>query len=221
MTLNELMEIIEIENLDEFEFFEHFSALMECPEEIEFDLFTKVLLDVDASLLAELTDNYFEDIMQGVPDDAMNLYTMLYSLRSALCDAAKESTSTRERAFYIEELYRFRNWYIFDAVVKCKRLSDGLAQEETFFDALALYRLEKLGEEKYDYDFSHAVDYSIDDYSSTGIVPDFDNDFDEDVTDDLAEDPDVTLIDDEYPVMDDEMSDYDDDLEGDALDEDY
>ena len=64
MRLDELMEIIEIDNLDEFEFFEHFSALMECPEEIDFDLFNKVLADIEAPLLTELTDNFFEDLIQ-------------------------------------------------------------------------------------------------------------------------------------------------------------
>ncbi len=208
MTLDELMEAIEIENLDEFEFFEHFSALMECPDEIEFDMFAKILAEVDASLLYELTDNYFEDIMLGVPDDAMGLYSMLYTIRSSLCDAAKESNSRQDRIFYIEELYRFRNWYLFDSVVKCRRLSDGLETEETLFDALALYRLEKLGEDKYDYDFTHALEYSVEDYASASENREYDSVIDTEPDDD---DFDETLIDRDNPVIDSNEPDDEDD----------
>jgi len=213
MTLDELMEVLEIENLDEFEFFEHFSALMEYPEEIEFDLFSRVLSEVDSGVLYELTDNYFEDMIQGVPDDSISLYTMLYTIRTALCEAAKEADSPAERSFYIEELFRFRTWYLFDSIVKCRRFSDGQLSKETLFEALALYRLEKLGEEKYDYDFSHALEYSIDDLEGRGD----DYEYKEERDDDEDEDFDDTLIDRDNPVIDGEN--YDEEEEND--DEDY
>ena len=207
MTLDELMEIVEIENLDEFEFFEHFSALMECHEEIEFSLFAKVLSEVEADLLHELTDNYFEDIMQGIPDDSMNLYTLFYSIRTALCEAAKEADSQQDRAYYINELYRFRNWYMFDSSVRCKRISDGLETEETLFDALALYRMEKLGEEKYEYDFSAVLDYYIDSFEN---IPE-DEDYDSGTEKEYDEEDEFNegLIDRHNPVIDGEYEDED------------
>lgn len=199
MRLEELMEIIDIENLEEFEFFEHFSALMECPEEIDSELFYKVLSDVDAQILTELTDNFFEDLIQGVPDDAMALYSLLYSFKTALCDAAKESDTKQDRLFYIEELYRFRNWYIFDSLVKCRRISDDVVSEISFFDALTLFRLEKLGEDKYDYDFTHSLEFLMDDRISAIDSEAYDEEGYED-------DSDESLIDEEYPIIEEEGS---------------
>lgn len=199
MRLDELMEIIEIDNLDEFEFFEHFSALMECPEEIDAELFYKVLADIDTPLLTELTDNFFEDLIQGVPDDAMALYSLLYSVKTALCDAAKEADNKRDRLFYIEELYRFRNWYIFDSIVTCRRLSDDVTSEISIFDALTLFRLEKLGEDKYDYDFTHCLEF----LSDERIAPIEADEFEDDSYD---EDDDDALIDRDNPLIDEEGS---------------
>lgn len=203
MRIDELMEIIEIDNLDEFEFFEHFSALMECPEEIDYDLFYKVLADVSTPILTELTDNFFEDLIQGVPDDAMTLYSLLYNVKTMLCDAARESDTKQDRLFYIEELFRFRNWYIFDSLVKCRRLSDDFTSELCLFDALTLFRLEKLGDDKYDYDFTHSLEFLMDDR----IAPIETDDYDDESYDD---DYDDSLIDGEHPVIEEEGSCDDD-----------
>jgi hypothetical protein len=209
MTLTELMSIIEIENLDEFEFFEHFSALMECTEEIDYDTFFKVLADVEPALLAELTENYFDDLIQGVPDDAMTLYSLIFTVRTTLSESAKEAGSREDRIFYVEELYRFRNWYMFDSIVLCKRINDDLLHECTLFEALTLFRLEKLGEDKFDYDFTHVLDYPIDDFISINTEEDFDE------SDDLVEDDnenDLTLIDEEHPVIEEEGNYNDEDF---------
>jgi hypothetical protein len=199
MRLDELMEIIEIDSLDEFEFFEHFSALMECPEEIDYDLFGRVLFDVETPLLTELTDNFFEDLIQGVPDDAMTLYSLLYNVKTALCEAAKESDTKQDRLFYIENLYRFRDWYIFDSFVRCRRISDDLISETSIFDALTLFRLEKLGEDKYDYDFTQSLEFLMDERIAPIEADEFDDES-------YGEEFDESLIDEEYPVIEDENS---------------
>ncbi len=197
MRMDELMEVLEIEDLEEFEFFEHFSALMECSEEIEYDLFYKVLSDVDAPLLAELTEHFFEDLIQGVPDDAMSFYALLNNIKTTLCDAAKESNSKQDRLFYIEELYRFRNWYVFDSVVAVQKIAEDFTSEITVFEALTLYRLEKLGEDKYDYDFTKCSELLEDEHIST-IDPDY---YDDDGYGDDSED---SLIDKDNPIIDEE-----------------
>lgn len=202
MNFEELLDLLEIDSPDDFAYFEHFAAIIECDEEIPYEMFFKVLADVDSETLVELTDNYFDEVLQGMPDDSIEIYTLLNTIRQALLGLAKTSQTREDRVLYIDELYRFRIWYIFDSVVYCKR--DNTTKQVTLIEALSLSRLEKLNEEQYSYDFSECLDYEIDEYSLTidaTIDEDYDDMMDEDEDDDLYEDG---LIDRDYPVIDGE-----------------
>ncbi|MBR0600133.1 hypothetical protein [Sinanaerobacter chloroacetimidivorans] len=213
MRFNELLELLEIENLDEFGYFEHFAALVECDEEISYEMFYKVLSDVDTETLLDLTDNYFEDILQGMPDDGVEIYTLFSTIKQALMGHLKASSSREDRVLYVDELFKFRTWYIFDSVVTCKRLKDDVKKEVTLSEALSLYRSEKLNEDQYSYDFSECLDYDLDEYT----IP-IDAAIDEEYDDILEEDEDLYedgLIDRDFPVIDgedyeEEEDDYED-----------
>jgi len=200
MDFDELLELLEIDSPDEFAYFEHFAALVECDEEIPYELFYRILADVEAEILIDMTDNYFEDILQGMPDDAIEVYTLISTIRQALLGLAKNSSSREERIAYADELYKFRNWYIFDSVVHLTRLSDHMERDVTVSEALSLYRLEKLNEDSYLYDFTDCLDYEIDEYSIS-----IDAELDEVYEEIIEEDEDIYeegLIDREFPVID-------------------
>ena len=115
MNFNELLDLLEIESPDEFGYFEHFSTLIECDEEVPYELFYKVLQDVESETLVDLTDNYFEDILKGMPDDSIDFYTLMDTIRQVLLGLAKNSSAPEERVLYTDELFKFRNWYVFDS----------------------------------------------------------------------------------------------------------
>ena len=203
MDFDELLELLEIDSPDEFGYFEHFAALVECDEEIPYDLFFKILSEADSDTLLDLTDNYFEDVQQAMPDDAIEVYTLLGTIRQALIGLAKNSTTREERIAYVDELFKFRTWYIFDSTVHIKRISDHVKRDVTVSEALAFYRLEKLNEDQYRYDFSDCLDYDIDEYSIS-----IDAKLDEEYEEIIEEDEDLYeegLIDKEYPVIDGEF----------------
>ena len=203
MDFDELLELLEIESSDEFGYFEHFAALAECDEEIPYDLFYRILADVEPDTLIDLTDNYFEEILQGMPDDAIDIYTLIGTIRQALVGLAKNSSTREERIAYTDELYKFRSWYIFDSIVHLRRFSDNSKRDVTVSEALSLYRLEKLNEEQYRYDFSDCLDYEIDEYAIS-----IDAALDEEYEDIIEEDEDLYeegLIDKEFPVIDGEF----------------
>lgn len=203
MDFDELLELLEIDSPDEFGYFEHFAALIECDEEIPYDLFYKILADVESDTLAELTGNYFEDVMQGMPEDAIDIYTLFGTLRQALTGLARNSYTREERIAYTDELYKFRSWYIFDSTVHLKRTRDSLKRNATVSEALSLYRLEKLNEDQYQYDFSDCMDYEIDEYSIS-----IDAKLDEEYDEIIEEDEDLYeegLIDRKFPVIDGEF----------------
>lgn len=209
MDFDELLELLEIDSPDEFGYFEHFAALVECDEEIPYDLFYRILADVESDTLIDLTDNYFEDVLQEMPDDAIDIYTLLGTIRQALVGLAKNSTTREERIAYADELYKFRNWYIFDSEVHLKRLSDNAKRDVTVSEALSLYRLEKLNEDQYLYDFSDCLDYEIDEYAIS-----IDAKLDEEYEEIIEEDEDLYeegLIDRGFPVIDGEFNEDDED----------
>ena len=208
MDFDELLELLEIESSDDFGYFEHFASLVECDEEIPYDLFYKILADVESDTLIDLTDSYFEEVLQSVPDDAIDVYTLLGTIRQALVGLAKNSSSREERVAYADELYKFRSWYIFDSIVHLKRLSDNVKKDVTVSEALSLFRLEKLNEDQYRYDFSDCLDYEIDEYSIS-----IETELDEEYEEIIEEDEDVYeegLIDKEFPVIDGDFAEDED-----------
>lgn len=209
MDYDELMELLEIDSLDEFVDFEHFATLVECDEEIPYESFFKIFADVDSETLVEITDTYFEDILQGMPDDGIEVYTLMDTVRQALIGLAKNSTTRDERIPYVDELYKFRNWYIFDSIVHLRRLKDNAKRDATVSEAMSLYRLEKLNDEQYRYDFSDSLDYEIDEYAIS-----FDAELDEEYDESNEEDEELYedgLIDKKFPVIDGESYDEDED----------
>ena len=209
MKMDELLELLDIDAPEEFEYFEHLAELLECAEEISEDAFIAVLMEVDPKVLNELLETYFEDVLQGIPEDALDFFTLMSTIRQSLLGLSLSASDSDQRRFFAEELFRFRLWYVFDSVVYCKNKTGGPASAIPVFEALALYRLEKLGEEAYEYDFSEALDYSLDEYSISFPY----SISDEDAADDeeFEEEDDETLIDKIYPVIDGEFSDDEDD----------
>lgn len=211
MDFEELLELLEIDSSDEFGYFEHFAALVEYDDEIPYDNFYRILADVEYDTLIDLTDNYFEDILQGMPDDAIDIYTLFYTIRQALVGLARNSSTREERIAYVDELFKFRNWYIFDSTVHLIRLSDNTKRDATVSEALSLYRLEKFNEDQFRYDFSDCLDYEIDEYAIS-----IDTKLDEEYEEIIEEDEDLYeegLIDKEFPVIDGEFGNDDEDEE--------
>lgn len=208
MDLDKLLELIEIETPDDFAYFEHFAALVECDEDVPYELFYRVLAEVDPDTLIDLTDNYFEEILQNIPEDAIDAFTLISTIRQALVGLAKNNSTREELVAYVDELFKFRSWYIFDSIVHLKRLSDNAKRDVTVSEAFSLYRLEKLNEDQYSYDFSDSLDYEIDEYSIS-----IDTELDEEYEEIIEEDEDVYeegLIDREFPVIDGDFSEDED-----------
>lgn len=164
MRIEEVLELLEIDSPDQFEHFEHLAELIECTEEISYEAFYAVLNEVEPSTLTELLDCYFDDLMKGIPDDATDFFTLITTIHQALIGLSRGSEYDQKR-YFVDELFRFRNWYTFESLARCTAVSDGQAGDVPIVEALALYRMEKLGEMKYKFDFSECMDYPLDGYS--------------------------------------------------------
>ena len=164
MDLNELFEIVDIESTEDFKYFDNFAALMESDEYIPGEVMYELFAEVDTGVLSELTDNYFEDIMEGVPEEEAELFTLLDNIKRVLKGYAENTDDERSIVLFTDEVSRFRNWYNFDTDVECQSSRDGSIRTVPVREALVLYRIEKLRADEYMYDFSECLDYPLDEY---------------------------------------------------------
>lgn len=164
MDLNELFDIVDIESAEDFKYFDNFAALMESDDYIPAEVMYELFAEVDTDVLSELTDNYFEDIMEGVPEEEAELFTLLDNIKRVLKGYAENTDDERSIVLFTDEVSRFRNWYNFDTDVECQSRKDGSTRTVPVREALVLYRIEKLRADEYMYDFSECLDYPLDEY---------------------------------------------------------
>ncbi len=171
MNYDELLEVLDIDSPDEFQYFEHFADLMECDNYISYDAIFELISKVDKKVLSELIENYFDEVSEGLPEDVTDAYTFLKSLSMSLRGMLKplleeneEEDSIRQLVAFVEELEKFRNWYIIESNIECTNKNDKSTKEVTFFEALVLSRMEKLNGEEYLYGFDEGLNYQLDEY---------------------------------------------------------
>jgi hypothetical protein len=165
MDLEELLEMLELDEPQEFEYFENFSDLVESEEEMPVETLYDLFSQTDQDTIAELIDNYFDDTLDAVPDDQTDVYMLLGNIKRELTGLMSTADEEDQMRRFCEELYKFKQWYSFESEVACTDKETGREKELTVRDALTLARLEKLGHEEYDYDFSDCLEYDLDEYA--------------------------------------------------------
>ena len=164
MDIEELLNFLELDSPEEFEYFEHLADLLELEREVSPEACYALFSGVSERTLTELIASYFEEIMENLPDDTVDIYTLLTTIRQNLLGLARSVENPDGLRLFADEFQKFRSWYSLDSHVRCKRMSDGSLSDVTVCEALALCRLEKLNEDEYDYDFSDCLDYELDEY---------------------------------------------------------
>ena len=167
MNLKELLEHLELDTVSDFRYFENLAEVMELEEEVDPEALYLLLRDVPQDILSELLDDYFEDTLKGLPDDATDLYTLMTTQHQCFLGLTAEDDDARR--VFADELYRFRTWYVMDRNALLID-EDGGSFQTNIAEALALYRVEKMGGERYQYDYSACLDYPIDEYAMTFAV---------------------------------------------------
>lgn len=167
MEYEELLDLLEMESPEDFEYFDHLAGLMELEEEVDYDGFFRVLSQVTKETMLELLRNYFTDITEHMPDSTVELHTLMDEIRRCLTGLARQMDSQEGRRAFIDELYRFRNWYALEGEVVVKNLTSGERSRVSVSEALATSRMEALGSDDYDYDFEDCLNYEPEEYSMT------------------------------------------------------
>ncbi len=183
MKSEELLRIFDIEELEEFKDFEQFAILMEDVENIDEDVFYEVLDGVEPLVIADMMESYFEDIKQGVPDESMEIYGAIMTASSSFQNRVKQAETHSDKMTFVDELYRFRQWYTEEGMVHCKDLAIGEETDISVCEALMHHRVEKLSEGKFEYDFSPCDEFVTEEY----LVDEYIDEDEEDVYDEEDE----------------------------------
>lgn len=166
MTLNDLLEMLDLEDGSQFEYFENMSDLVESEEEIDEDIMYQLFKDIDMETMASLLNTYFDDVLEAVPEDSMEVYTLMDSVKMSMIGMAKNINDETDLVRFAEQFAAFRNWYSIDSqVYVCEVGNYGDEKCVNMRDALTLSRCEELGGEKYEYTFDEALNFEMDEYS--------------------------------------------------------
>jgi len=166
MTLDNLLEMLDLDEASQFEYFENFADLAETDEDLEPEVLYQLFKDVDMETLADIIGNYFDELLESVPEDAMEVYTLIDSVKMSLIGMAKNIAEDTDVVRFTEQFLDFHRWFAIESqVYVCEIGNYDNEKCVNMRDALVLSRVENLGGEKYEYTFDEAMDLEIDEYA--------------------------------------------------------
>lgn len=167
MDYERLLEKLGIDSGEEFEYFENFSDLVESDEHIGDEALCRLFRESDRGTVAEIMENYFNELMDSIPDDSTDIYTLMETIRMALIGLIESGDEDTVLVHFCQELDSFIDWYCRESQVECRNMESGVRETVSLRDALVLARLEKLQGDRYMYDFSGCLDYELEEYVLT------------------------------------------------------
>ena len=82
MTKEELYELLDIESAEDFKYVENVAQYLECEDEIDFGVLAALINELDKDETAGLFDDYFEEIMEFIPEAETEIYGLFTNIRS-------------------------------------------------------------------------------------------------------------------------------------------
>lgn len=164
MTKKELYELLDIDSPSDFQYFENLAELLECDDEIQFEILAELIKGVNKDTLSILIDNYFDEILNYVPGAETEIFTIFENVKNSLCGMARNIEDENMETKFVEEIERFRIFYSIESKVYLTDKKSFEETEVTLRNAIVQARIDKLDGEKYMYDFSECMEYPIDEY---------------------------------------------------------
>ena len=165
MDFYELLEYLELEEAAEFEYFEAMADLIESEEYIEQEAMYQLFEGADKTMIEELLQDYFEDVMEGLPENSGEIYSLMNQIKMCLIGMISNAEDDSDMRRFTDEFYRFQTWYSHESEVEMQPEEGGTPIYSNVRDAITTSRLEKLGGDKYKYDFENALDYQLVSYT--------------------------------------------------------
>ena len=84
MNYEELIEYLDLEDGSELEYFEAMADMIESEEYIEMEAMYRLFEEADKTMIEELLNDYFEDILDGLPDNSGEIFSLLHQIKLSL-----------------------------------------------------------------------------------------------------------------------------------------
>ena len=165
MNYNELIEYLDLENGADFQYFEAMADLIESDEYIEQEAIYQLFEEAENDMIAELLNSFFEDVTNGLPEDAGEIVSLMEQIRMSLEGIIMNADEESELRKFTDEFHRFRNWYAEESEVELLPENGGSSLYQCLRDAITTARMEKLGGDKFRYNFENALNYELDSYT--------------------------------------------------------
>ena len=180
MDKNAFYELIDIETPEDFKFYDNIENLIESDEEWDVDVLSPLLNDIPNEVMAEQIDEYFRSLLDRLPDDETDLYTLIYNVGRTMkavlnadegkldhdegrMSSDKDSTDDSNRRLAYE-LKKFSDWFSRENLIDVKDLENGREDKVPLRDILGMITLEKLGMGSYTFNFENCSEYELDEY---------------------------------------------------------
>ena len=102
-TKEELYELLDIESAEDFKYVENVAQYLECEDEIDFGVLAKLIEELDKDETAGLFDDYFEEIMEFIPEAETEIYGLFTNIRRSLTGMLKNADEVSTEAKIAEE----------------------------------------------------------------------------------------------------------------------
>lgn len=165
MDYYELLEYLDLEEAGQFEYFEAMADLIESEEYIDQEAMYMLFDGADNTMIEELLQDYFEDVLDGLPENSGEIFSLLHQIKLSLIGMISHAEDDSDMRRFTDEFYRFQTWYSHESEVELQPENGGAALYTNVRDAITASRMEKLGGEKYSYDFENSLDYQLDSYT--------------------------------------------------------
>ncbi|MDD6311190.1 MAG: hypothetical protein PUB09_04555 [Firmicutes bacterium] len=165
MNFEELMEYLDLEDAADFQYFEAMADMIESEEYIEQEALYQLFDGADNTMISELLNDFFEDIMGGLPEDSGEICSLLEQIKMCLTGLIMNAEDDSDIRRFTDEFHRFRNWYSEESEVELLPENGGAPRYFCLRDAITSARVERLGGDRFRYNFENAVDYELDSYT--------------------------------------------------------
>lgn len=169
MDIEKILTLLDMEAGEDFQYFENFADLVECDQDIENDVILELVSMIDMNIFAELCESYFYELLENIPGEHVDVYTLAENIKRVLIGLSKATATDEENAAIklADELNKFRQWYSVEQNVECKNMSTEEVTNLPVRDALVNVRLERIETTSYQYDFSEALKYELEEFIMT------------------------------------------------------
>ena len=164
MDYEALINYLDLENGSDFQYFEAMADMIEADEYIEQEAMYRLFEEAENDMIAELLNNYFEDAVGGLPEDAGEIVSLMEQVRMSLEGLILNAEDESDLRRFTGEFHQFRNWYSEESEVELLPEKRGEPLHQCLRDAITTARIERLGGDKYSYNFENALDYQLDSY---------------------------------------------------------